>query len=138
MMVRLCHLMQPPKYGICSQTLDMMTKYISLPIMLFVNIVTPIPPHLMNINFLMSLFVMVMMRLKPQMELDISKHQHPNGLQLILKEEMDEQSIPLCKQGGDKVKAVDITDKELVNLRDVSGEIRSEKVFEWCLPRYGV
>ena len=27
--------------------------------------------------------------------------------------------------------------KELADLRDASGEIRFEKVFEWCLPRFG-
>jgi hypothetical protein len=38
--------------------------------------------------------------------------------------------------GSDDV--VNITDEELKSLRDVSGEIRFEKVFEWCLPRFGV
>jgi hypothetical protein len=38
---------------------------------------------------------------------------------------------------GDEVEAVNITDEELKLLRDANGEIRFEKVFEWCLPRYG-
>jgi hypothetical protein len=38
--------------------------------------------------------------------------------------------------GSDDV--VNITDEELKSLRDVNGEIRFEKVFEWCLPRFGV
>jgi hypothetical protein len=32
---------------------------------------------------------------------------------------------------------LNITDEELKSLRDSSGEIRFEKVFEWCLPRFG-
>jgi hypothetical protein len=39
--------------------------------------------------------------------------------------------------GADEVEAVNIMDEELKGLRDVKGEIRFEKVFEWCLPRYG-
>jgi hypothetical protein len=35
------------------------------------------------------------------------------------------------------VNVVNITDEELKSLRDSSGEIRFEKVFEWCYPRYG-
>jgi hypothetical protein len=38
---------------------------------------------------------------------------------------------------GEKEELVNITDEELKSLRDSSGEIRFEKVFEWCLPRYG-
>jgi hypothetical protein len=38
---------------------------------------------------------------------------------------------------GEEVDEVNITDEELKSLRDVNGEIRFEKVFEWCLPRYG-
>jgi hypothetical protein len=33
--------------------------------------------------------------------------------------------------------SVKITDEEVELLRDENGEIRSEKVFRWCLPRYG-
>ena len=39
---------------------------------------------------------------------------------------------------GEKEKPVNITDEELNSLRDVNGEIRFEKVFEWILPRFGV
>ena len=38
---------------------------------------------------------------------------------------------------GEEVEAVNITEEELKTLRDGGGEIRFEKVFEWCLPRYG-
>ena len=38
---------------------------------------------------------------------------------------------------GEEVEHVNITDEELKSLRDASGEIRFEKVFEWCLPRFG-
>jgi hypothetical protein len=38
---------------------------------------------------------------------------------------------------GEEVDVVNITDEELKSLRDGSGEIRFEKVFEWCVPRYG-
>jgi hypothetical protein len=38
---------------------------------------------------------------------------------------------------GEEVEAVNITDEEVDSLRDASGEIRFEKVFEWCLPRFG-
>jgi hypothetical protein len=41
------------------------------------------------------------------------------------------------KTGADEVEAVNITDEELKLLWDSSGEIRFEKVFEWCLPRIG-
>ena len=39
---------------------------------------------------------------------------------------------------GEKEEPVNITDEELNSLRDVNGEIRFEKVFEWILPRFGV
>jgi hypothetical protein len=32
---------------------------------------------------------------------------------------------------------VNIIDEELTDLRDESGKILYEKVFQWCLPRYG-
>ena len=38
---------------------------------------------------------------------------------------------------GDEVFTVKITDEELASLRDIDGEIRFEKVFQWCLPRFG-
>ena len=38
---------------------------------------------------------------------------------------------------GEKEEPVNITDEELKSLRDVKGEIRFEKVFEWMLPRFG-
>jgi hypothetical protein len=38
---------------------------------------------------------------------------------------------------GEEVNVVNITDEELNSLRDINGEIRFEKVLEWCLPRYG-
>ena len=38
---------------------------------------------------------------------------------------------------GEKEELVNITDEELDSLRDVEGEIRFEKVFEWVLPRFG-
>ena len=44
---------------------------------------------------------------------------------------------PIAWTGGGEVDIVNITDEELKSLRDSSGEIRFEKVFEWCLPRYG-
>jgi hypothetical protein len=30
-----------------------------------------------------------------------------------------------------------ITDEEIESLKDSAGEIRCEKVFDWCLPRFG-
>jgi hypothetical protein len=33
--------------------------------------------------------------------------------------------------------SVKITDEEVELLKDEKGEIRYEKVFQWCLPRYG-
>jgi hypothetical protein len=33
--------------------------------------------------------------------------------------------------------SVKITDEEVELLKDENGEIRYEKVFQWCLPRYG-
>jgi hypothetical protein len=33
--------------------------------------------------------------------------------------------------------SVKITDEEVELLKDENGEIRYEKVFRWCLPRYG-
>jgi hypothetical protein len=33
--------------------------------------------------------------------------------------------------------SVNITDEELVELKDSGGEIQHEKVFQWCLPQYG-
>jgi hypothetical protein len=33
--------------------------------------------------------------------------------------------------------SVKITDEELAKLREIAGEIRYEKVFQWCLPRFG-
>jgi hypothetical protein len=38
---------------------------------------------------------------------------------------------------GEEVEVVNIADEELASLRDVKGEITYEKVFEWCLPRFG-
>jgi hypothetical protein len=39
---------------------------------------------------------------------------------------------------GEKAEPVNITEEELNLLRDVKGEIRFEKVFDWILPRFGV
>ena len=33
--------------------------------------------------------------------------------------------------------SVNITDEELVELKDSGGEIQHEKVFQWCPPQYG-
>jgi hypothetical protein len=38
---------------------------------------------------------------------------------------------------GDIDFSVKITDEELAKLREIAGEIRYEKVFQWCLPRFG-
>ncbi|OEU11919.1 hypothetical protein FRACYDRAFT_245042 [Fragilariopsis cylindrus CCMP1102] len=38
---------------------------------------------------------------------------------------------------GDEEFTIKITDEELASLRDIDGEIRFEKVFQWCLPRFG-
>jgi hypothetical protein len=38
---------------------------------------------------------------------------------------------------GDEELSVKITDEEVNTLKDDSKEIRYEKVFEWCLPRFG-
>ncbi|OEU06161.1 hypothetical protein FRACYDRAFT_256066 [Fragilariopsis cylindrus CCMP1102] len=38
---------------------------------------------------------------------------------------------------GDEEFTVKITDEEVEMLRDIDGEIRFEKVFQWCLPRFG-
>ena len=38
---------------------------------------------------------------------------------------------------GDEHFSVKITDEEVDQLRDINGEIRYEKVFQWCLPRFG-
>jgi hypothetical protein len=39
--------------------------------------------------------------------------------------------------GGDEELSVNITDEEVKMLMDDSKEIRYEKVFKWCLPRFG-
>jgi hypothetical protein len=44
---------------------------------------------------------------------------------------------PIEWTGVDEAEAVNITDVELKLLRDGNGEIRFEKVFEWCLPQFG-
>ena len=38
---------------------------------------------------------------------------------------------------GDEEFSVNITDEELEMLKDIKGEIRYEKVFQWCLPLFG-
>jgi hypothetical protein len=38
---------------------------------------------------------------------------------------------------GDEEFSVKITDEEVELLKDEGGEIRYEKVFQWCLPKYG-
>ena len=47
------------------------------------------------------------------------------------------RSIDPIEWNGDEEFSVQITDEELETLKDDSKEIRYEKVFEWCLPRYG-
>jgi hypothetical protein len=47
------------------------------------------------------------------------------------------RTIDLIEWTREEADVVNITDEELKSLRDVNGEIRFEKVFEWCLPRYG-
>jgi hypothetical protein len=37
----------------------------------------------------------------------------------------------------DEIFSVKITDEEVELLKDENGEIRYEKVFQWCLPRFG-
>ena len=48
-----------------------------------------------------------------------------------------QRRIDAIEWTGEEVEHVNITDEELKSLRDASGEIRFEKVFEWCLPRFG-
>ena len=51
---------------------------------------------------------------------------------------VDVQSIePLEWEGGDEEFTVKITDEEVAMLRDTKGEIRYEKVFQWCCPKFG-
>jgi hypothetical protein len=52
-------------------------------------------------------------------------------------EDEGERIIDQIEWTGEEAYVVNITDEELKSLRDVNGEIRFEKVFEWCLPRYG-
>ena len=47
------------------------------------------------------------------------------------------RSIDPIEWTGDEEFSVNITDEELDTLKDDNGEIRYEKVFQWCLPRYG-
>jgi hypothetical protein len=48
------------------------------------------------------------------------------------------RSIDLIEwTGGDEEFSVKITDEEVNTLKDDNDEIRYEKVFEWCLPRFG-
>jgi hypothetical protein len=44
---------------------------------------------------------------------------------------------PIEWTGGDEEFSVKITDEEVKTLKDDEDEIRYEKVFEWCLPRFG-
>jgi hypothetical protein len=44
---------------------------------------------------------------------------------------------PIEWTGGDDEFSISITDEELDTLKDDSKEIRYEKVFEWCLQRFG-
>jgi hypothetical protein len=44
---------------------------------------------------------------------------------------------PIEWTGGNEEFSVKITDEEVKTLMDDSNEIRYEKVFEWCLPRFG-
>jgi hypothetical protein len=44
---------------------------------------------------------------------------------------------PIEWTGGNEEFSVKITDEELKSLMDDNKEIRYEKVFEWCLPRFG-
>jgi hypothetical protein len=44
---------------------------------------------------------------------------------------------PIEWTGGDEEFSVNITDEEVNTLKDDDKEIRYEKVFEWCLPRFG-
>ena len=49
----------------------------------------------------------------------------------------DGRSIDPIEWTGDEEFSVNITDAELDTLMDDNKEIRYEKVFEWCLPRFG-
>jgi hypothetical protein len=50
----------------------------------------------------------------------------------------DGRSIkPIEWTGGNEEFSVKITDEEVKTLMDDNKEIRYEKVFEWCLPRFG-
>jgi hypothetical protein len=44
---------------------------------------------------------------------------------------------PIEWTGGNEEFSVKIIDEEVKTLMDDSNEIRYEKVFEWCLPRFG-
>jgi hypothetical protein len=44
---------------------------------------------------------------------------------------------PIPWTGGDEEFYVNITNEEVAGLMDEEDEIRFEKVFQWCLPRYG-
>jgi hypothetical protein len=44
---------------------------------------------------------------------------------------------PIPWTGGQEEFSVNITDEEVAGLMDGKDEIRFEKVFQWCLPRYG-
>jgi hypothetical protein len=49
----------------------------------------------------------------------------------------DGRTIDPIEWSGDDEFSVNITDEELETLMDSNKEIRYEKVFEWCLPRFG-
>jgi hypothetical protein len=44
---------------------------------------------------------------------------------------------PIEFRGDNEEFTVNITDEEIESLKDSAGEIRYEKVFDWCLPRFG-
>jgi hypothetical protein len=44
---------------------------------------------------------------------------------------------PIEWTGGEEEFSVNITDEEVKTLMDYSNKFRYEKVFEWCLPRFG-
>ena len=77
-----------------------------------------------------------------EIETETNKHERtePEEWDEIVIDDVDDSGgrpIEPLEWEGDEEFTVKITDEEVEMLMDERGEIRFEKVFQWCLPRFG-
>jgi hypothetical protein len=134
-MVKLSHSMSLVKNGIYYYIHKKMeTISIQWHMQLSVSTLTSNHPLFKTLCFLSTQFWKEGMK-SMLVALGTSDYQLRNGLKY--KKKKGEQSIRFHGQEEMKSFLFNITDEEVDQLRDSSGDIRYEKVFRYCLPRFG-